>query len=96
MLIFAAATDIMPLKEFLLAVGVTFVVVGFVMRGFAASQRREFARRRQHARDARTSREAGVSDELERAPSWIERNLSLLANVVLGVGAAVALAGIFS
>lgn len=85
----------MSLKDFLLAVGVTLVVVGFVMRGFAASQRREFARRRQHARDARTSREAGVSDELERAPSWLERNFGLLANLVLGVGAAVALGGIF-
>lgn len=96
MLIFAAATDIMPLKDFLLAVGVTLVVVGFVMRGFAANKRRDLARRRQHARDARTSREAGVSDELEKAAGWLERNLGLLANVVLGVGAAIALAGILS
>lgn len=86
----------MPLKDFLLAVGVTLVVVGFVLRGFAANQRRELARRRQHARDARTSREAGVSDELEQVPGWLERNLGWLANFVLGVGVAIALAGIFS
>lgn len=86
----------MSLKDFLLAVGVTLVVVGFVMRGFAANKRRDLARRRQHARDARTSREAGVSDEMEREPNWLDRNLGLLANLLLGLGAAVALGGVFS
>ena len=62
------------------------------MRGFAASARRDLARRKEHRIDARKSAEAILSGELAKPPGWFERNLGLLANVILVAGVAVTIA----
>ena len=76
----------MPDYETLLAIGVTLIMAGVIARGFAAQSRRDLARRKQHRLDARKSADAGLNEQLDRPPSWLERNLGLLANVVLSAG----------
>ena len=76
----------MPDYETLLATGVTLVMAGVIVRGFAASARRDLARRREHRLDDRKSGGAAMSDELARPPGWFERNLGLVANVILVAG----------
>ena len=76
----------LPDFETLLAIGVTLVMVGVVMRGFAASNRRDLARRKQHQLDERKSRETGLSSQLDQPPGWLDKNLGLLANLVLVAG----------
>jgi hypothetical protein len=83
----------LPERETFLAVGVTLVMAGFVLRGFAASARREIARRKQHLSDERKSTDAYLSGELNRAPGWFERNLSVIANIVLVAGLAITVTG---
>jgi hypothetical protein len=77
----------------LLAIGVTLVMAGVVLRGFAASARRDLARRKQHQIDARRSTDAYMSDELAKPPGWFERNLGLVANVILVAGVVVTIIG---
>ena len=77
----------------LLAIGVTLVMTGVVLRGFAANARRDLARRKQHQIDSRKSGDAYMSDELAKPPGWFERNLGLIANVILVTGVAVTIAG---
>lgn len=79
--------------ETLLAIGVTLVMSGVVLRGFAANARRDLARRKQHQIDARRSGDAYMSDELAKPPGWFERNLGLIANVILVAGVIVTIAG---
>ena len=78
----------MPLPDYetLLAVGVTLIMAGVIARGFAAQSRRDLARRKQHRLDARKSTDALLNEDLDQPPSWLERNLGLLANLVLTVG----------
>ena len=76
----------LPDYQTLLAIGVTLVMVGVVLRGFAASSRRDLARRKQHQLDERKSREAGLASQLERPPGWWEKNLGTLANAALVAG----------
>ena len=76
----------LPDYETLLAIGVTLVMAGVILRGFAAQTRRDIARRKEHRIDARKSTEAYLSGELDRPPGWFERNLGLLANVILVAG----------
>ena len=76
----------LPDYQTLLAIGVTLVMVGVVMRGFAASNRRDLARRKQHQLDERKSRETGLSSQLDQPPGWLDKNLGLLANLVLVAG----------
>ena len=83
----------LPDYESLLAVGVTLIMAGIVLRGFAAQSRRELARRKQHRLAARKSDEAGLNELLEQQPSWLEKNFGLLANAVLLTGVAASLAG---
>jgi len=82
----------LPDYETLLAIGVTLVMAGVILRGFAASARRDLARRKEHRIDARKSAEAILSGELAKPPGWFERNLGLLANVILVAGVAVTIA----
>lgn len=72
--------------ESLLAIGVSFIMAGVILRGFAASARRDLARRKEHRIDARKSGDASMSGELAKPPGWFERNLGLLANVILVAG----------
>ncbi|MDI1247995.1 MAG: hypothetical protein PSV13_03845 [Lacunisphaera sp.] len=82
-----------PDPETLLAVGVTLVMAGIVLRGFAAQSRRDLARRKQHRLDARKSGEALLNEQLDRPPTWFEKNFGLLANVILLAGVALTVAG---
>lgn len=75
-----------PGYETLLAIGVTLILAGIILRGFAAQKRRELARRKQHRLDDRKSGEALLNEQLERPPSWLERNFGRLANTVLVAG----------
>jgi hypothetical protein len=77
----------------LLALGVTLVMAGVILRGFAASARRDLARRKQHQIDARKSTDAYMSEELAKPPGWFERNLGLIANVILVAGVVVTVLG---
>ena len=81
--------------ESLLAIGVTVVMAGIILRGFAASSRRDLARRKQHLLDERRSGEADLSRQLERPPSWFEKNLGLLANLVLAAGVVLSVVSYF-
>ena len=83
----------LPDYETLLAVGVTLIMAGIVLRGFAAQSRRDLARRKQHRLDARKSGEALLNEQLDRPPTWLERNFGLLANVILLAGVALTVAG---
>lgn len=72
--------------ESLLALGVTLVMAGIILRGIAAGNRRELARRKQHRLDERRTDEALLNQQLEQPPGWFEKNLGLLANVTLVAG----------
>ncbi|HEY0863528.1 MAG TPA: hypothetical protein VGD97_05435 [Lacunisphaera sp.] len=76
----------LPDYETLLATGVTLVMAGVILRGFAAQTRRDIARRKEHRIDARKSTEAYLSEELDRPPGWFEKHLGLLANIILVAG----------
>lgn len=76
----------LPDYETLLALGVTLVMAGVILRGFAAQARRDLARRKEHRIDARKSADALLSSELARPPGWFERHLGLLANIILVAG----------
>ncbi|HKB56571.1 MAG TPA: hypothetical protein VKC51_03190 [Lacunisphaera sp.] len=78
--------------ESLLAIGVTLVMGGIILRGFAASNRRDLARRKEHRIDDRKSPEAFLTKELGRPPGWLEKNLGLLANVILVAGVVISAA----
>jgi len=82
-----------PDYETLLAVGVTLIMAGIILRGFAAQSRRDLARRKQHRLDARKSGEALLNEQLDRPPTWLERNFGLLANVILLAGVALTVVG---
>ena len=69
--------------ETLLAVGVTLVMVGVILRGFASTARRDIARHKEHRIDDRKSAAAILTGELARPPGWFERNLGLLATLIL-------------
>ena len=82
----------LPDYESLLAVGVTLIMAGIVLRGFAAQSRRELARRKQHRLDDRKSSDAKLNEQLEQPPSWLEKNFGRLANAVLLAGVVLAVA----
>ncbi len=75
----------------LLGLGVCLAMVGLVLRGFARNFRRDLARRKEHLRDERKSGDASLNAQLEQPPSWLEKNLGLLANLVLVTGVLTAL-----
>jgi hypothetical protein len=83
----------LPDPETLRAIGISLVMVGVVMRGFAASARRDQARRKEHMKDERKSHIAHLNDDLEKPPGWLERNLGLVANVILVAGVVITVAG---
>jgi hypothetical protein len=82
-------------KAVLLPLGVCLVMVGIFLRGFAGSARRELARRKQHLLDERKSGEAELNRDLEKPPSWMERNFGLVANTVLVAGVVITLVSLF-
>ena len=84
----------LPDYETLLAVGVTLVMAGIVLRGFATQSRRDLARRKLHRLDARKSGDASLNQQLDRPPTWLERNFGRVANAVLAAGLVCAAAAI--
>ena len=74
--------------ESLLAIGMTLVMAGIITRGFAANSRRDQARRKQHQLDESKPDAINSVDQLTRSSGWLEKNLGLLANVVLVTGVA--------
>lgn len=83
----------LPDPETLRAIGISLVMVGVVMRGFAASARRDLARRKEHRKDERKSHIAHLNDDLEKPPGWFEQNLGLVANAILVTGVVVTVVG---
>ncbi|HRG54890.1 MAG TPA: hypothetical protein PLG56_02545 [Lacunisphaera sp.] len=83
----------LPDHETLLAVGVSLVMAGVVLRGFATQARRDLARRKEHRIDERKSGDALLSDELAKPPGWLERHLGLLANAALVAGVVITVLG---
>lgn len=81
--------------ESLLAIGVTLVIVGIFLRGFARSARRELARRKQHLLDERKSRGADLDHQLAQPPGWMEQHLGLIANAVLVAGLVIIVVSFF-
>ena len=76
----------------LLAVGVSLVMTGIILRGFAAQSRRDLARRKQHRLDDRKSGEAALNEQFEQPPGWLERNFGRVANTVLLAGVVLTIA----
>jgi hypothetical protein len=70
----------------LLAIGVSLAMAGLILRGFAANTRRDLARRKQHRLDERRPDAADSAGQLAHPPTWLEKNLGLLANLVLVAG----------
>ena len=68
----------------LLALGMSLVMIGIIMRGFASSSRRSIALRQQHDLH---HRKPGESERpvIERV-TWFERNLGAIANSMLVIG----------
>ena len=79
--------------DLLLAMGVTLIMAGIFLRGFAATTRRDLERRRQHLRDDRREEAAGRGGNMERPPTWLEKNLGLIANLTLLAGAIITAVG---
>ena len=82
-----------PDYETLLAIGVTLIMAGIVLRGLAAQTRRDLARRKQHRLDERKTADARLNDEFDQPPSWLEKNCGLFANLVLLAGVVLTIAG---
>ncbi len=75
-------------RDALLGLGVCLAMVGLVLRGFARNFRRDLARRKEHLRDERKSGESSLTGQLEQPPGWLDKNLGLLANLILVAGVA--------
>lgn len=84
-----------PTTQTLFAVGFCLIMAGVFFRGFAASTRRDLARRKQHRLDDRKSGDASLNSDLDRPPGWIERNSGHIANTVLVSGVVIVAYAIF-
>ncbi len=79
-------------RDSLLAIGISLVVAGIFMRGFAASSRRAIALRRQHWLHVR---KLGETDPTDRETGWFEKHLPVIANTVVLVGVAITFLSFF-
>jgi hypothetical protein len=70
----------------LLALGMTLVVVGIVLRGFARQSQQAQALRKQHELHHRRLDTPKQPVAGPAQPDWFERHLPLLASLVLGLG----------
>lgn len=75
------------------AIGISLVMAGLILRGFASNTRRDAARRKQHLLDERRANATESAGELTRPPTWFEKNLGLLANLVLVAGLVITVLG---
>ena len=79
-------------REVLLPLGVSLVVVGIFLRGFAQSSRRAIALRRQHWLHIR---KPGESDPTDQQTGWFEKHLPVIANTVVVAGVVLTLLSFF-
>lgn len=79
----------------LLSLGMTLVVLGIVLRGFARQSQRAQALRKQHELYHRNLDSPDQSGVDKTRPDWFERHLPLLANIVLGTGVLLTLISYF-
>jgi hypothetical protein len=79
-------------REVLLPVGVSLGVAGVLLRGFARSNRQSAALRRQHWLH---NRKPGEPDSSEQHTGWLDKHLSIIANIVTIIGAVVTLLSFF-
>ncbi|MBI2515666.1 MAG: hypothetical protein HYV95_02010 [Opitutae bacterium] len=79
-------------REILLAVGVSFCLLGVVLRGFHQSNLRTAALRAQTARFSRAAGKAEPTGPHE-PPSLLVRRLPLIYRLAVGLGALLALLG---
>ncbi len=79
--------------ESLLAIGISLVMASLILRGFAANSRRDQARRKQHQLDERRTGAADSVGPLARPPTWFEKNVGLIANLVLAIGLVITVLG---
>lgn len=77
-------------RDALLAVGVSLVVAGIILRGVARSNRRDQALRKQHHLDDRTA-----SDETDRADRHLEKYLPRYAAGCITIGLTLVIASFF-
>ena len=73
-------------REALLGLGVCLAMVGLILRGFARNFRRDLARHKEHLRAERKSGADGLNELLEKPPGWLDKNIGMLANLVLATG----------
>ena len=79
-------------RDVLLPLGVSLVVVGIFLRGFAVSSRRAIALRRQHWLHIR---KPGEADPTGQQTGWFEKHLPVIANTVVVVGVVITLLSFF-
>lgn len=90
----------MPLKfshdltsyQTLLGIGITLVMVGLLLRGFANSATRDAARRKQHWLHVR---KLGEADPSEKEISWFERRLPSIATAATVAGVVITAVSFF-
>lgn len=75
----------------LLAIGVSGVIFGLILRTFARNSRRSAALRQQHQLHDRKLGEAIRAEQANPTTSWFEKHLSVIANAVLVSGIVIAL-----
>jgi hypothetical protein len=73
-------------RDSLLAIGISLVVAGIILRTFARAGRRAAALRQQHRLHHKKLGEAIHEGGTDANTGWFERHLSLLANGVVGAG----------
>ena len=81
--------------ESLLAIGVSGVIFGLILRTFASNARRAAALRQQHRLHDRKLGEAIEAEQGDHTASWFEKKLSVIANVVAFAGIAITLLSFF-
>jgi hypothetical protein len=79
----------------LLAMGLSLVMIGLVLRTFARTSRRAAALRQQHRLHDQKLGEAIQGEEVNPTTSWFERHLSTIANTVACAGLTIAILAAF-
>lgn len=89
----AASASWIPSSDALVAVGVTLVVLGVVLRGFHQSNRRAQSQRALTERFSRVAGKPEAADENANPPSFLVRHLVAIYSAVFLVGLALTLLG---
>ncbi len=82
-------------RDSLLAIGVSLVVFGFLLRLAARNSRRDAALRQQHRLHDHKLDEALQAEQSDETVGWFERNVSILAPVATYTGLAITVLSFF-